>query len=391
MTAANRLFVDTEPNTTAESIYDAIKEARKQPRYSDLHLNAGERPRARLDGDIVEAGSAPVTVTGINDFLTRIAIDAKHEKESLSILGRYVLVHTHPEIGRIRVTVSKSESKDVVAIRLLADEPPELEDLSLPPVFNRIAENNRGLAILAGPTGAGKTTALAAVIRRINQDKSKKIELIEEWPEYLHKSKRSIVNPILIGRDAPTYETALDTTLIDDADIVIVAEARTPEALYAALLAADLGKRVIMTVHIDSVTRFADRIIGAFPPEKQNLVRMMLASQTQEVVYMQLPKRIQPTETFGRIPACEILTRRDGLLSAIADVDGKNSVSTDAALKKYIESGKQDGDILLEDALHELVAGKRLIDVETAMSVAIRQKEMAEKLKITTAGKAGSW
>ena len=376
------LVFDVQPtDQTRDAIFAAIIEARKNPRISDLHLYPHEVPSVRIDGDIAPAGSNKLSVEALSDFLAAIAVDADAKKALTRQFGAYTLVHEAPEIGRMRVTVYRSSVNDAIAIRLLGDEPPELESLSLPPVFQRIVETDRGSSIIAGPVGTGKTTALAAVVKRIAATKTKTICILEEYAEYVHKSDKSIVRSIIIGPggDAPTYEAALDTALKNDADIIIIAEARSPEALLAALVAADLGKRVILTVHIDSVTRFADRILGAFPPEQQGMVRMLLAGQIQEVVYTQLPKRIEPTEKFGRIPACEILTRRSGFVSVVGDTEKAKSVSLEVALQNYIGGGKEKGDRLLEDSLFDLARVKNLISDDEALRVAIRPESLQSK------------
>lgn len=374
---------------TAEAIYGAIAEARKQPRISDIDLYTTEPPVMRLDGDILPAGTKPIQQGAIDAFIGEIRVDEDAEKTLMAEYGSFSVVHVDDRIGRVRVTVYRSRRTDALSIRLLGDEPPELTSLSLPRVFDRIATNERGLAILAGPTGAGKTTSLAGVVERINRDRSKKITILEEYAEYVHKSKKSAIRPITIGKggDAPSYEAALDTTLRNDTDIIIVAEARTPAALMAALVAADLGKRVIITTHIDQVTRFADRIIGAFPGDQQNLVRMLLAGQVQEVVYTELVKRIKPTELYGRIPACEILTRDEGFTAAIVQKD--SSLTTETALKSYIENGKERGDCLLEHALFEHVE-KNLVAVGEAKKVVIRPEDFA-RLTGDNSGAKTSW
>jgi twitching motility protein PilT len=386
-TRPTHLFGETTGDNTADAIYNAIAEARKQPRISDLDLFTKEPPVMRLDGDIIPAGDKPVEEGAINAFITAIQLNEESERNRMRDFGSYSLVHVDPRIGRVRVTVYRSNRVDAIAIRLLGDEPPDLASLSLPPVFDRIATNERGVAILAGPTGAGKTTALAAVVDRINRDRSKKITILEEYPEYVHKSKKSAIRPITIGEgcDAPTYEAALDTTLRNDSDIIIIAEARTVAALMAALIAADLGKRVILTAHIDQVTRFADRIIGAFPGDQQNLVRMLLAGQVQEVVYTELVKRIQPTELYGRIPACEILTRDEGFTAALVQRD--SSLTTETALRSYIENGKDRGDCLLEGYLAELVP--KTVSAQEARKVVIRPDEFKRLVPGAADSKAG--
>jgi twitching motility protein PilT len=380
--ATSNLFDTNQMNGTG--IYEAIAVARKNPRISDIDLNVGEAPVCRLDGDIIPAAvsSNIVTTTAVNEFLELAAVNAAVERQQMNDDGSYTIVHrsaAYPQIGRVRITAYRTMGKDALAMRLLEDVPPELEGLDLPPVFAHIAENTRGIALIGGPTGVGKTTAMAAIINRANTDRAKKILILEEFPEYVHVSKKAAIRAIQVGRgfDAPSYKKALDTSLRNDADIVVVAEARTPAAIMAALVAADLGKRVIMGVHIDSVTRFADRIIGAFPADQQNMVRTLLAAHVHEVTYTVLPKRIKPTERYGRIPACEILTRRDGLVEAIAE--NGEAVTTEAALSNYIDNGLQQGDMKLESYLAKLV-GEKVITPEAAMDAALRKTELKRKL-----------
>ena len=388
------LFPENSGEYSAQGIYDAIAEARKQPRFSDLHLFAGETPRARLDGDIVSVGGKEISKTAVAEFVSGVNDNEEENTNLLKRYGSYTLVHSsNLAAGRLRITIWNTGGQPAVAIRLLGSEPPKLEELFLPSVYDRMAANDRGLSIVAGKVGSGKTTALAAVVDRMNADKAKNIVILEEYQEYVHKNKRSTVRSIIVGagKDAPHYEAALDTALRNDADVIIIAEARTPDALQAAYMAADLGKRVLLTVHIDSVPRFADRIMGALPPEQQNGMRMLIAGQTQEVAYMRLVKRIQPTPQFGRIAACEILTRGEGFNSMVADPAA--AVSLEAALSGYIRQRKGDGDQHLEDNLKKLADVDQIITRDEAMRNSLRPEEMKALFGETTAqgGNLGRW
>jgi twitching motility protein PilT len=383
-------FIEVGDNISSkEQVLEAIAKARENPRISDIHLDRNEPLGIRIDGAF-QTQSTTISKAGLDDFI------AEHRpndwEAQLQATGAYTTIVHGAETGRLRLTVLATRNGHVAAIRLLPDEPPTLADLSLPGIFSKISTRRSGLSIVAGPTGAGKSTALAAVAEEVNLTRRELIYTIDDAQEYIFKNKRSRFRQIAVGAglDVPTYEAALGSQLRGDPNKIIVSECRTPDALRGAIMLAESGRHVLITIHLESGTSVVDRVVGAFPAQEQANIRIMLAGVLQDVIYMRLPVRREATKQFGRVPACEVLTKVDGLTTAIlTDASGgqKNTESTEAALRNYITSHRDDGMMLLEDHLAKLVE-EQVITKESAYEEAIRPDLLAQKIGSREAGKS---
>jgi twitching motility protein PilT len=391
MRIAARSVLDlNEHLTTAEDVVEAIQSARQNERISDIHLDPDATLAIRLDGDF-QATDTRLTRSAIDLFVKAIELDANSEAEQLSLRGSYSNIFSSPETGRIRVTILSTAPGKVCAIRLLPERPPTLDELDLPPVFHQIARGRTGLSIVAGPTGVGKSTALAAVTQEVNLRSKRLIYTVDDAMEYVFKEEMSRIRQIRVGRglDVPTYEAGLSSLLRADPDLIVVSECRTPDSLLAALMLAEAGRRVLITVHIENAARVVDRIVGAFEPAMQPNIRAMIAGVLQEVVYLRLPKRLEPTQRFGRIPACEILTRTEGLASAILTTAGSpgSAESTEAALTNLMTSSRDKGMQLIEDDLADKVE-KKIISRDEAWEQVIRPDRLESKIGKPESGAA---
>lgn len=362
-----------------EGILDALKSARAHgTRVSDVHLDAGEPMAMRIDGELECPGDQIISTATIKHFVEKIAADGPESSE-LQREGSATIIHDEKDTGMLRIFVARTLSGYSLAIRLLPSEPPELEDLGLPEVFNDIVARSSGLSLVCGPTGSGKSHALAAVTQRINRDQAKVVYTLDEGVEFRYKSLRSRIRQLRIGKgmDAETYDRALISLLRGDPDVVVVSECRTPESILACIQLAEMGKRVLTTIHLDAATGVVDRIVGAFRADMQPMVKTSLAAVLADVVVMRLPRRITPTDRYGRVVATEVLTRADGLTSAILDTTAAESV--EAGLKNFITSHDTDatGMHLMEKNLETLVKEK-VIDRTQAFDVAIRPKELQD-------------
>ncbi|MHB8140137.1 MAG: type IV pilus twitching motility protein PilT [Vulcanimicrobiaceae bacterium] len=367
------MFTMSFSDTTA--LLETIARLRKTPGASDIHLDANEPAAVRIDGDLTLVPNTNVPLDTITDFLTQIdernPINNEAQREAR---GVYVQIHDSPDTGRLRISVYRTTKGSALAIRLLPDAPPNLNSLSLPDAVHMMVEKRSGLGILSGPNGVGKSTTLAAITQRIADDYKCVIYTLDEGQEYVYNQGRSRVRQMRVGKglDAPSYVAALDGMLVGNPDIVVVSECRTPEAIMAALMLAETGVRVLITLHIDSATAVVDRVIGAFPPAVQPSVRVMLANVLDEVMYMRLPKRIERTDAYGRVPACEILWRTQGLAESIL---AGQAQSTDADLVNYITTNRPVGMCLIENSLARLVEEK-VISKEEAYRHALRPERL---------------
>jgi twitching motility protein PilT len=373
---ARKLIEVGDSLTTKEQVLDAIQKARQHARISDIHLDKNEPLAVRLDGELIHQETI-ISPGALEEFITEHR-PPDHEKQILEC-GSWTSIVSTEETKRLRLTVFSTGNSHVAAIRLLPDAPPTLDELGLPDVFRQIAKRRSGLSILAGPVGVGKSTSLAGVTEEINATQRALVYTIDDAQEYVFKNKRGRVRQIRVGvgGDVPTYAAALASLLRGDPNKIIVSECRTPDAIAAALLLAEAGRHVLLTLHLESATSVVDRIVGAFPAQEQANIRVTLAGTLQDVVYMRLPRRITPTEKFGRVPACEILMRDDGLSTAILTDAGSKAQaeSTEAALRNYIRGHREAGMQLLEDHLQTLVEDQ-IITKEAAYDEAIRPKEL---------------
>lgn len=372
-----------ESGNALETIWKAVRIARDMGGSSDLHLAAGESIAIRVNGKLEYDDSVTVSRDLIDKFIAQA--DGSTRENGVSAVverdGSFTLMHTSGETGPVRIHITNTSTGSALAIRLLPEEAPELDDLHFPAAIDRLAKTRMGLGILAGPVGAGKSTLLTAAVERINRDRACLIYTLEEGIEYHYKAKRSRFRQIEIGEFGQfrDYPTALRSNLRGDPDVVVVAECRDPESLAAAIDIAEAGRRCLLTFHLESATAFYDRIVGAFPPNQQQNIAVKLASVIQEVVVLRLAERIKPLPNgIGRVPACEILFRRDGLTTAMLSPDA--ALSTELALKNYIESGAEDGMMLMERHLYKLMADG-IISKSAALDVAIRPDELLKDLE----------
>lgn len=380
----------SESGNALETIWQAVRIARGIGGSSDLHLAAGENIAIRVNGKLEYDDSVTVTRELIDKFITQANTSTRENGVATVVErdGSFTLMHMSGETGPCRIHITNTASGPALAIRLLPSEAPELDQLHFPEQIDRLARTRMGLGILAGPVGAGKSTLLTAAVERINRDRACLIYTLEEGIEYHYKAKRSRFRQIEIGEFGQfrDYPSALRSNLRGDPDVVVVAECRDPESLAAAIDIAEAGRRCLLTFHLESATAFYDRIVGAFPPSQQQNIAVKLASVIQEVVVLRLAERVKPLPNgIGRVPACEILFRRDGLTSALLSPEA--ALSTEAALKNYIESGADEGMMLMETHLYKLMEAGTISEA-AAFDVAIRPDELRKMLERNPVGRS---
>ncbi len=315
---------------------------------SDLHLSFGVPPKVRLDGELSDLpGCAPLSEEDCEtlalEMLGRPMPPVGEEDLSLELAGRRVRVNLYRQSGHVSA-----------ALRLLAGRIPELNELGLPPAVQTLPELKRGIVLVTGETGSGKSTTLAAMLRRINETRRGHIITLEDPIEYIHTHDRCLINQREIGWDTASYADGLRAILREDPDVILIGEMRDLVTIETALTAAETGHLVFATLHTNSAADSIDRVVDVFPAERQRQIRMQLSMTLQAVLSQQL----LPCRGGGRAAACELMMVSPAVRNLIRE--GKtpqiaNAVATSADL----------GSIAMDNALIRLFKDKK-ITAETA-------------------------
>jgi len=272
-------------------------------RASDIHLKAGLPPIFRIDGSLRPLPKAPRIGP---DLTEKIAHDIMSERQR----NRFAEVHEVdlaygvPGLGRFRVNAFLQRGSVSLVFRTIPFEIKGIDDLLLPPVLKKLALEERGLVLVTGATGSGKSTTLAALIDYINTNRTAHIVTIEDPIEYLHRDKKSIINQREVGFDTEGFEIALKSALRQDPDVILVGEMRDYETIETALLAAETGHLVLSTVHTIDATETINRIVSVFPPHQQRQIRLQLSAVLKGIVSQRLVPR---ADGKGRVPAIEVM------------------------------------------------------------------------------------
>ena len=338
---------------------------------SDVHLRDGVPPVLRVDGTLEVQSTL---VPGIDELraVTSSLLDAA-ALDKLERTGDATVTRDFGEHGPIRVHAYRALSGTSLAIRLLAQGVPSLDSLALPPAVAAFVDRPHGLVIFAGPTGSGKSTALAALIDRMNRTKSRHVVTIEDPIEYRHQTNHCLNKQREIGRDVPTFAQAIYGALRCDPDVILVGEMRDPQTVHAALNAAETGHLVLTTLHTGDAPQTVDRIVGIFEGDTQDQIRLQLAQTLIGVVCMRLIRRASGP---GRRPAVEVLVANDAVRNLIRD--GKTH-----QLRNIIATGRQSGMQTLEAHLSDLV-GQREISLDAARAVTDRPDEVCPSNRTLT-------
>lgn len=319
---------------------------------SDVHLTVASPPIIRVNGRLKRLGEEKLTPEDamriIQEVLTPEQIEAFEAKGELDIS------YSNPGFGRFRVNVYKQRGSYSMALRVVALNIPSMDALRLPLVLKELATKQRGLILVTGPTGSGKSTTLAAMIDHMNQTRNEHIITIEDPIEYLHKHQLSIVNQREIGHDSHSFANALRAALRQDPDIILVGEMRDLETIGTAITAAETGHLVMSTLHTIGAAKTVDRIIDVFPPHQQQQVRVQLASVIEAVISQQILPKADGT---GRVAAFEIMVANAAIRNLIRE--GKTH-----QIQNVIQTGSNQGMQTMDASLLELYK-KRIIDLPT--------------------------
>ena len=336
-------------------------------RASDIHLSVGRAPNYRIDGVLHTEGEEKLKPDDVKNLIMPL-LDERHKRE-LEESGQTDFAHAIPGVGRFRVNVFKQRGTLASVMRALPFEIPEPDMLGIPPEVVAVTEKKRGLVLVTGPTGSGKSTTLASLIQVINRTRADHIITLEDPIEYLHKHDKSIVNQREIGSDTENYAKALRAALREDPDVILVGEMRDLETISTAITAAETGHLVLSTLHTIGADKTIDRIIDVFPPDQQQQVRIQLAAVLECVVSQQLLKR---SDGQGRVAALEVLFASNAVRNLIRE--GKTF-----QIASIIQTSKRLGMQMMDDALYDLYM-QRMVDGETVISYAQDPVTMNKKI-----------
>lgn len=337
---------------------------------SDLHLTAGRPPVLRIHGDLTFIEGKPVLTKETMPVLLEPALTAER-KEELERNGQVDFSYGLSGLGRFRVNVFRQRSTVSAVMRLIPYEIPAFERLGLPEVVKDFTEKNRGMVLITGPTGSGKSTTLACLIDIINTNRSCHIITLEDPIEYLHNHKRSLINQREIGTDTVSFAGALRAALREDPDVILVGEMRDFETIQTALTAAETGHLVFATLHTNDATQTVDRIIDVFPPYQQAQVRIQLSLTLQGIVSQQLLPR---ADIPGRVLACEVLIATSAVRNIIRE--GKTY-----QLPTVMQTGGKLGMQTMDKSLQNLYR-QRLITIQEALLRAADPEEFKRLVEI---------
>ncbi len=334
---------------------------------SDLLLVAGAAPALRIDGSVTPLAAPPLSGEEIEEaVLPALAYHARTQYRERGIADGS---HRVRGFGRFRVNLHRERGRAAATVRALPTQPPRLGSLGLPPGADGLTRLPRGLVLVGGPTGSGKTTTLAALVEEINRRDARHIVTIEDPVEYEHPHRSSLVEQVEIGVDAPDFPTALRAALRQAPDVIVVGEMRDPETMRIALAAAETGHLVFSTVHTTDVASTVSRVADSFPAERQNTIRQELSMSLAAV----LTQTLLPRKAGGRAAAAELLFVSYGARQHIR----KNALQH---LHQEIAITRKQGSITLEESLARL-ARDGVVDLEEARARAAHPEEFENYLR----------
>ncbi len=339
---------------------------------SDIHLKAGLPPIYRIDGTLRPLPKAPrITPEQTEQITAEIMNDMQRERFETAY--EVDLAYGVPGLGRFRVNAFTQRGSISLVFRAIPFDIKSLDDLLLPPVIKKMAMAQRGLILVTGATGSGKSTSLAALIDYINTNRKSHIVTIEDPIEFLHRDKKSIINQREVGSDTKGFEPALKSALRQDPDVILVGEMRDHETIETALTAAETGHLVLSTLHTIDATETVNRIISVFPPFQQRQMRIQLAAVLRGVISMRLVPRL---DGKGRVPAVEVMVASARIRQMIDDKE-QTKMLPEAIQQGFESYGMQTFD----QSLMELLKNKMI-----SFEEALRQCSNPDDFKLKMSG-----
>jgi twitching motility protein PilT len=361
--------------THAPSSLDLLLIAASDARASDVHFTEGAAALMRVDGDLVSIPGYSQPLSGAWLEAAMRSVMSPHQQQTFEAENEVDLAYAVPGTGRFRVNIFRQLGKLAGAFRLIPSAIRTLDELSMPPVARELALKPRGLVLVTGPTGSGKSTTLAAMVDEVNRSLPVHIITIEDPIEYLHTSRRALIHQREIGEDTASFAEALRRILRQDPDVILIGELRDQESISVALTAAETGHLVLGTLHTQGAAKSIDRIIDTFPAHQQNQIRSQLGDTLQGVISQTL---LPYAQLQGRVPATEILVHTP----AVANLIREGQVEQ---LYSVMQAGVSLGMHTLDMSLRELVASGKVtkqlaqqyaVDPATLEGVRVRANDL---------------
>jgi twitching motility protein PilT len=331
----------------------ALLEEMIEKEASDLHITAGERPKLRVDGDIVDS-SVPELLTPKDTLQLAYSVLTENQKKRFETEDELDFSFGIQNLARFRGNCFKQRGCVAMVIRMIPFNVRTFQDLGLPPVVAKLAERPRGLILVTGPTGSGKSTTLAAIIDKINKERKGHIITVEDPIEFIHRHHSCIVNQREVGTDTKSFSSALKYALREDPDVILVGEMRDLDTISSALTIAETGHLALATLHTNSAAESINRIIDVFPSNQQSQVRAQLAFVLEGVLTQTL---LQKARGRGRCMASEIMVATPAIRAMIRDDKIHQIYSS-------MQSGKKFGMQTMNDSLYQLYESREVTQEE---------------------------
>lgn len=353
--------------TTARIELDALLEQLVLQEGSDLHLRFGEPPVYRIGGELVKTENPMLNDEDLQALIFGIMSPA--QKAKFEKFLEFDMAYEISGVARFRVNCFKQMDHIAAVMRTIPLKIKTIDELNLPQIFKKIAQLPRGLVLVTGPTGSGKSTTLAAIIEHINNNSRKHIITVEDPIEFLHRDKNSVIEQREVGIDTNSYSEALRRVIRQNPDIILVGEMRDLETISETITAAETGHLVFSTLHTIDAVQTVDRIIDVFPPSHQQQIRLQLSMTLQAVITETLlPKK----GSAGRVPSFEIMVCTPAIRSAIREAKTHQIFTA-------IQTGARMGMITMDQYLKNLYR-QGLIDYEEAISHSARPEEFSNRI-----------
>jgi len=348
---------------------DDLLRVMMEHRSSDLHLSASSAPSMRIDGELVPMKTEKLSPKKVNELVYSILVDEQitQFEETWELDFAYSI----PGLSRFRVNVHRQRGTVGAVFRAVPVDPPTLDGLGMPDVLRRFCSRPRGLILVTGPTGSGKSTTLAAMIREINVTRPCHVVTIEDPIEFLHRNERSIIIQREVGSDTKSFTASLRHVLRQDPDVILIGEMRDLETIAAAITAAETGHLVLATLHTTSAAQTVDRIIDVFPPHQQEQIRVQLSTVLEGILCQTL---LPLSDGKGRVCAQEILVATSAIRNLVRE--GKTH-----QMPSVLQSGGAEGMQTLDQALKALVLGGK-VTPQAAMAVASNPQDFQMFLRM---------
>jgi len=338
---------------------------------SDIHIKAGDFLRARIRGELVPLTQQRLLPEQIKQICVQL-IPHEKDRDRLDEINDYDCSWGAPGVGRFRVNILRQRGTLMIVMRVIPIEIPNFEALRLPPVLSKLALSERGLVLVTGVTGSGKSSTLAAMVGHINQNRARHVITLENPIEFLHRDINCSITQREIGSDTASFESGLKSALREDPDVILIGEMRDTLTIDTAMKAAETGHLVFSTLHTTNAVQTISRIIAVFPPHEQAMVRIRLAETLQGVI----SQRLLPTKDGkGRVVAAEVMVVTGTIRDAILEPE-----RTAEILDLMAEGREQYGSQTFDQHLMDLVRSE-MVDFDVAMAAATNPGDFELKMR----------